>query len=231
MAQFGNVIPGPLGLGAIDAESASAANVQGGQLLPLSGANASSDERQKLSRKPHILADIAEIGDYLRGWTPTKIQALKLQQVNEVYPLHPLLTGEAALDVIKVSEWDQQRRVYYTKVVALDAVYNSHHIKAQAMMTGWVNYILTLHMQYMLDNYRSRYPRQAPPTRGANGEEILGEMLRHAYDGIGMMKEVLTRLDCVTRTGMSRSSAPCAGPCCLTTALRATSLTTCDDAE
>ena len=67
MAQFGNVIPGPLGLGAIDAESASAANVQGGQLLPLSGANASSDERQKLSRKLHILADIAKICDYLHG--------------------------------------------------------------------------------------------------------------------------------------------------------------------
>ena len=47
----------------------------------------------------------------------------------------------------------------------------------------------------MLDNYCSRYPRRAPPTRGADGEEILEEMLKHAYDGIGMMKELLTWLD------------------------------------
>ena len=132
MAQFGSGSV-HLGLSAIDALSASAANEQGGQLLPLSGTNASSDESQKLSSKLHILADIAEIGDYLRGRMPPKILALKLQPVDEVYPL---LTGEAALDVIKVSERDQQRRVYYTKVVAADAAYESQHLKAQVMMTG-----------------------------------------------------------------------------------------------
>ena len=117
--------------------------MQGGELVPLSGTNASSDERQKLSRKLHILADITEVGYNLRGRTPPKIQAVKLQPVNEVYPL---LTGKAALDVIKVSERDQQRRVYYTKVVAADAAYESQHLKAPAMMTGWVDYILTPHL-------------------------------------------------------------------------------------
>ena len=95
MAQLGSGISGQLGLGAINAESASASNVKGGQLISLSGTNASSDERQQLSRKVHIFADIAEIGNYLRGWTPPKIVLLKLQPVDEVYPL---LTGEAALD-------------------------------------------------------------------------------------------------------------------------------------
>ena len=58
----------PLGLGAIEAESVPAANMQG-HLMPLSGTNASSDKRQKLSRRPLILAVIAEIGGYFRDRT------------------------------------------------------------------------------------------------------------------------------------------------------------------
>ncbi len=30
------------------------------------------------------------------------------------------------------------------------------------MMKGWVDYILSPNMQYMLDNYRNRHPRRAP---------------------------------------------------------------------
>ena len=82
MAQFGSGSVSR-GLGAINAVSASAANEQGRQLLPLSGTHASSNERQKLSRKLHILADITEVGYNLRGRTPPKIQAVKLQPVNE----------------------------------------------------------------------------------------------------------------------------------------------------
>ena len=44
MAQFGSGIQPGMGLGAFDADSVPAANVQG-HITPLSGTNASSDER------------------------------------------------------------------------------------------------------------------------------------------------------------------------------------------
>ena len=73
--------------------------------------DASSDERQKLINNLHTLADIALVGDYMRDRMPLRVMALKLQPVDEVYPQ---LTGEAALDTIKVAKRDQQRRVYNT---------------------------------------------------------------------------------------------------------------------
>ena len=154
--------------------------------------DASSDERQKLINNLHTLADIALVGDYMRDRVPPRVMALKLQPVDAVYPPLP---GKAALDTIKVAERDQQRRVYNTEVMTADAEYEHQQLKAQALMNLWMDYILGPNMQYMLDNYRRKHPRRAPPTRGADGEEILGEVLKYAYDGIGMMKELLTWLD------------------------------------
>ena len=124
-----------------------------GCISPLSGMDASSDERQKLINNLHTLADIALVGDYMRDRVPPRVMALKLQPVDEVYPQ---LTGEAALDTIKVAERDQQRRVYNTEVMTADAEYEHQQLKAQALMNLWMDYILGPNMQYMLDNYRRK---------------------------------------------------------------------------